>query len=226
MDKRVFIDTIRSAGIVGEGGAGFPAHVKYAASVDVIVANGCECEPLLHTDAYLMCHEARAIGQGMRALGEAAGASRLVLGVKKKHTSLIPFLGETLAPFGVELFLLDDFYPAGDEQVLLREITGKSVPALGLPLHVGAIVANVGTLARVGAALADGSPFTDKLLTVTGEVGRPGVIRAPLGTPLVSCLEFCGNLLPRDPVFIIGGPMMGRFVAGVAFRQIINCPGE
>ena len=214
MDKQNFINAIRAAGIVGEGGAGFPAHVKYDASVDTIVANGCECEPLLHTDRHIMHHEGVSLGRAMRALGDAVGASRLVLGIKKKHGDIIPRLRDDVAPFGVELFLLDDFYPAGDEQVLLREVTGRSVPPLGIPLHAGAVVANVGTLARVNAALA-GVPFTDKLLTVTGEVSRPGVLRAPLGTPLLSCLDFCGGPLPPDPVFVIGGPMMGRVVAGI-----------
>ncbi|MDR1124621.1 MAG: SLBB domain-containing protein [Deltaproteobacteria bacterium] len=214
MDKQNFIDTVRSAGIVGEGGAGFPAHVKYDASVDTVIANGCECEPLLHTDLHILCHEGAAIGRAMRALGDAAGASRLVLGLKKKHMGVASRLREELAAFGVDVFLLDDFYPAGDEQILLREVTGRSVPPLDIPLRAGAIVANVGTLARVSAAL-EGKAFTDKILTVAGEVANPGLLRAPLGTPLLSCLERCGGPLPPDPVFIIGGPMMGRIVSGL-----------
>jgi Na+-translocating ferredoxin:NAD+ oxidoreductase RnfC subunit len=113
------------------------------------------------------------------------------------------------------MFLLDDFYPAGDEQILLHEVTGKSVPPLGIPLHAGAVVANVGTLARAGAALEQGTAFTDKVLTVTGEVRQPGVIKAPLGTALVACLDFCGGALPPNPVFVLGGPMMGRVVVGL-----------
>ena len=214
MNKQNFLDAVRSAGIVGEGGAGFPAHVKYDAPVDTIIANGCECEPLLHTDLHVLCREGAGIGRAMRALGDAAGASRLVLGLKKKHGSVIPRLRDELTPFGVETFLLDDFYPAGDEQILLREVTGRSVPPLGIPLHAGAIVANVGTLSRVSGAL-EGKPVTDKFLTVTGEVAGPGVLRAPIGAPLLSCLDFCGGPLPPDPVFIIGGPMMGRIVTGL-----------
>jgi len=214
MNKEAFIEAVRNAGIVGEGGAGFPAHVKYAASADTLIANGCECEPLLHTDHHVMQHYAVGIGRAMQALGDAVGASRRVLGLKEKHTALIPMLRDALAPFGVELFLLDDFYPAGDEQILVREVTGRSVPALGIPLQVGAVVANVGTLADVDAAM-QGIPFTDKFLTVTGEAGRPGIIRAPLGTPLADCLAACGGALPADPVFVLGGPMMGRVVEGL-----------
>jgi len=213
MNKEAFIEAVRKAGIVGEGGAGFPAHVKYAASADTLIANGCECEPLLHTDLYIMQQYAPGIGRAMQALGDTVGASRRILGLKKKHTALIPVLREALGPFGVDLFLLDDFYPAGDEQILVREVTGRSVPPLGIPLQVGAVVANVGTLADVDAAM-QGVPLTDKFLTVTGAAGRPGIIRAPIGTPLTDCLAACGGALPANPVFVIGGPMMGRIVEG------------
>ena len=213
MNKEVFIEAVRAAGLVGEGGAGFPAHVKYAATADTLIANGCECEPLLHTDHHIMRHFGESIGRAMKTLGDAVNAERRVLGVKKKHTDLIPSLREVLGSFGVDLFLMDDFYPAGDEQILVYEITGRSVPALGIPLNVGAVVANVGTLADVDAALG-GTPMTDKFLTVTGEAGTPGIIRAPLGTPLGDCLEACGGARPSDPVFVLGGPMMGRVVQG------------
>ena len=215
MNKEAFIEAVRSAGIVGEGGAGFPAHVKYAATADTVIANGCECEPMLHTDQHIMRQHGEEIGRAMQALGDAVGASRRVLGLKKKHGDLIPRLQEQLATFNVELFLLDDFYPAGDEQILVREITGRSVPPLGIPLHVGAVVANVGTLRDVDAALR-GLPLSDKYLTVTGEAARPGILRAPLGTPLTDCLEACGGALTAQPVFVLGGPMMGRVVEGLA----------
>ena len=214
MNKDQFLTAVRAAGIVGEGGAGFPAHVKYAAQAEIVIANGCECEPLLHTDQYILHTQAKAVGNAMLMLAKATGATRTVLGIKAKHRSLVEELRPTMQECGVELALLPDFYPAGDEQILVKEITGKSVPPLGLPLHVGAIVANVGTLASVHAALA-GSPVTDKFLTVTGEVSRPGVLKAPLGTPLMDCLAACGGALPKNPVFILGGPMMGRVVAGL-----------
>lgn len=225
MDKLSFLQKIQSSGIVGEGGAGFPAHVKYDANVDIVIANGCECEPLLHTDHHIMKHRGPQIGRAMQVLGEVTGATKLVLGIKAKHKDIIPQLRKEIAPFGVTLHLLDDFYPAGDEQILVQEVTGKSVPPMGIPLNVGAIVANVGTLANVYAALGEdpssaelgvGSPVTEKILTITGEVPSPGVLQAPLGTPLTECLNMCGGALPQNPVFILGGPMMGRVVTGLA----------
>jgi len=215
MDKQAFLDAVRAAGIVGEGGAGFPAHVKYAATVDTVIANGCECEPLLHTDQHLILSHAREIVAALLVLKEATEASRAVVALKRKYTRSIAVLREVIGSAPVELALLDNFYPAGDEQALVREVTGKSVPPLGLPLHVGCVVANVGTLFSVAGALGLAGaphPFISKTLTVTGEVKNPGVLTAPLGTPLIECLAAAGGSITTDPVFILGGPMMGRVV--------------
>jgi Na+-translocating ferredoxin:NAD+ oxidoreductase RnfC subunit len=214
MEKAAFLEAVTNAGVVGAGGAGFPAHVKYAADADTVIANGCECEPLLHTDQHIMIHHAQNVLNALRYLSDLAGASRAVLALKGKHGELVAQLHPLAGEYGVELFLLEDFYPAGDEQILVREVTGRSVPPLGIPLNVGTIVANVGTLADVDAALG-GKAVTQKFLTVTGEVSSPAVMRAPLGTDLSKCLEAAGGALSADPVFIIGGPMMGRMVEGL-----------
>ena len=214
MDKKMFLESVKNGGIVGEGGAGFPSHVKYAAEADTVIANWCECEPLLHTDHHIMANHAESVVKALSTLGKTAGATRTVLSLKSKHTGIIPILRQVTEAYGVELFLLDDFYPAGDEQILVREVTGRSVPPLGIPLNVGAVVANVGTLADVSAAL-EGKPYTHKFLTITGEVQNPVVVRAPLGTALSKCLESAGGALPQNPIFIIGGPMMGRVVEGM-----------
>ncbi len=211
MNKEAFIQAVRDAGIVGEGGAGFPAHVKYAASADTVIANGCECEPLLHSDHHMMAHFSTSLFRALRALSEAVGASRTVLGMKKKHTDIIPALQKEAVSFGIEVFLLDDFYPAGDEQILVREVTGRSVPPLGIPLHVGVVVANVATLVHVDEAM-QGKAITMKTITVTGAVRNPSVLTAPIGTPLSACLDACGGAVPAQPAYVIGGPMMGRVI--------------
>lgn len=216
MDKTTFLEAVKAAGIVGEGGAGFPAHVKFAATVDTVIANGCECEPLLHTDQHIIQHHAAELVDAFLALKEATGATRAVIGLKRKYTQTIEILRQTIGSRPVELGLLENFYPAGDEQILVREITGRSVPPLGLPLQVGCVVSNVGSLVSVARALGmDGKgnrPFTQKVVTVTGEVKNPGVLEAPLGTSLMDCLAAAGGSKVQDPVFILGGPMMGRMV--------------
>ena len=211
MDKASFLAAIENAGVVGEGGAGFPAHVKYAATADTVIANGCECEPLLHTDRHIMLHDADALVAGLEGLGAAVGATRRVLAVKRKQTQAIGVLRAAMGAKDIELALIDDFYPAGDEQILTRELTGRSVPPQAIPLAVGVVVANVGTLVSVTQALA-GRPVTSKVLTVAGAVGKAGVLRAPVGTSLVECLAAAGGATIADPVYILGGPMMGRVV--------------
>ena len=195
MTKEAFITTIRNAGIVGEGGAGFPSHVKYAAAADTVIANGCECEPRLHTDLRHMANSAQGIARALAGLASATGARRGIFALKKKQRALIPLVREACANFGLEPALLEDFYPAGDEQVLVRELTGKSPPPLGIPLQVGCIVANVGTLASVDAAVQNGRAVTHKSLTVTGEAARPGTMRVPLGAAMSECLALAGGAL-------------------------------
>ncbi|MDR3438602.1 4Fe-4S dicluster domain-containing protein [Telmatospirillum sp.] len=211
MDKQVFLAAVKAAGIVGEGGAGFPSHVKYAAAAETVIANGCECEPMLHTDQHHMLHHADRIVQALSRLKEVTGAGRGVIALKRKYVRATEVLTAAIGSLPIELALLDNFYPAGDEQVLVREVTGRTVPPLGLPLQVGVVVANVGTLVSVSRAM-EGEPLTHKYLTITGEVGNPGIVHAPIGTPLSACLAAAGGSAVADPVYVIGGPMMGRMV--------------
>ena len=153
MDTDAFIGMIRDAGVVGEGGAGFPAHVKYAASVETVIANGCECEPLLYSDQYVMENHAPEIVGALRALVRATGASRGVIAIKQKYTAAAKAFYPLLDDASLELVQLDNFYPAGDEHVLVHEVTGQTIPPLGLPKEVGALVANVGSLYSVNGAL-------------------------------------------------------------------------
>ncbi len=211
MSSHDLISAVRQAGVVGEGGAGFPAHVKYQARVETVIANGCECEPLLHSDQHLMLNHAAEIVAALEKVMAATGARRGVIATKEKYAPVVAAFRQAMAGRGLELATLDNFYPAGDEQILVREITGRSIPPLGLPKEVGALVANVGTLAAVHRALA-GRPVTHKVLTVTGEVARPAVLRAPIGTPVEECVRHCGGATTPDAVFMLGGPMMGRFL--------------
>lgn len=202
---------VRAAGVVGEGGAGFPAHVKFAAPAGTVIANGCECEPLLYTDQHLMTARAASVVRGLRAVADAVGARRAVVAIKAKYAEAAKALAGPASEAGVEVVGLENFYPAGDEHILVREVTGRSIPPLGLPREVDALVSNVGTLVSVDNALA-GKPVTRKTLTVTGEAARPGVVEAPIGASMAACLDFCGGPTVGDPVFILGGPMMGRLV--------------
>ena len=204
------IDQIRQAGVVGCGGAGFPTHVKLNAKPEIFIVNGAECEPLLRTDRYLMIHESERLVAGVELICEALGITNGCIALKKTYKEEIAALRETIARRHsyVRLHLMDSFYPAGDEQVVVYEVTGKVVPPAGIPLDVGAVVDNVATVIAVYDA-ARGIPFTDKYVTVTGEVREPVVVKVPVGTSVRRCIELAGGPARRDVMVVMGGPMMG-----------------
>jgi Na+-translocating ferredoxin:NAD+ oxidoreductase RnfC subunit len=203
------IDQVRQAGVVGAGGGGFPAHVKFAAKADIVIGNGAECEPLLHKDAAVIEHRAREVVRGMELVMDAVGAREGVLGVKEKKKAVVAAAQSACEGSRVRVHLLGDYYPAGDEYDLVFAVTGKLIPPQGLPLQVGAVVSNVETLAQVAAA-AEGRAVTHKMVTIAGAVATPSTFEVPLGTSYRDLLAAAGGATCEDPVLQIGGMMMGR----------------
>jgi Na+-translocating ferredoxin:NAD+ oxidoreductase RnfC subunit len=203
------IERVRRAGVVGAGGGGFPAHVKFAAKADIVIGNGAECEPLLHKDAAVIEHQARDVVRGIERVMEAVGAGEGVLGIKEKKKAVVAAAREACEGTRVRVHLLGDYYPAGDEYDLVFAVTGKLIPPQGLPLHVGAVVSNVETLAQVAAAV-DGRPVTRKMVTVAGAVAQPSTFEVPLGVSYRDLIAAAGGATCDDPVLQIGGMMMGR----------------
>lgn len=204
-------EIIRNAGVVGAGGAGFPTHVKINSMADIVLANGAECEPLLRVDRLMMQHYPHKIVKGLKAIMESTGAESGVICLKKKYHDAIEALQRAIAgEKNIRLFMMDSYYPAGDEQQMVYEVTGKVVPTGGVPLDVGAVVDNVSTMINIANAL-DGAPVTDKYVTVGGEVGRPITIRVPVGTPVKTLIkEAQGPESMEGYTLIIGGPATGR----------------
>lgn len=206
-------DKVRAAGVVGAGGAGFPTHVKLDAKVELVLCNGASCEPLLDSDPWLMTHRAAEVIQGLSLAMEAVGAAKGLVCIKKKHPEAIDALNEALAAFGageaMGVFELDDYYPAGDEQVLVHQVTGRVVPEGGIPLMVGVVVSNTESLVNIAAA-QKGQPVVDRYLTVCGEVARPLVAKVPLGISLAEVIDLAGGAKISDFEVVDGGPMMGK----------------
>ena len=203
------IEQTRKAGVVGAGGGGFPAHVKFAAKAEIVIGNGAECEPLLHKDAAVIEHRAREVVRGMELVMDQVGAREGVLGIKEKKKAVVAAAQEACAGSRVRVHLLGDYYPAGDEYDLVFAVTGKLIPPQGLPLHVGAVVSNVETLAQVAAA-ALGRPVTHKMVTIAGAVAHPSTFDVPLGASYRDLIAAAGGATCADPVLQIGGMMMGR----------------
>jgi Na+-translocating ferredoxin:NAD+ oxidoreductase RnfC subunit len=204
------LQKIEAAGVVGAGGAGFPAHVKANCKADTIIANGAECEPLLNVDQYVMRDHAEDIVAGMQAVMQATGAKKGVICTKEHYHDSVAALQKAVKDKnGISLKLFDSTYPAGDEQVMTYEVTGKVVPTGGLPLDVGAVVFNVSTLKNIAGALSD-IPVTNKTVTVTGEVKTPLTINVPIGTAIQKLIDHAnGPKQSTGYVAIIGGPCMG-----------------
>lgn len=200
---------VRDAGVVGAGGAGFPTHVKLDAQVEYVLANGAECEPLLHKDAELTIAHVDQVLKGMALSMEATGAKKGIFGIKAKKKKAVAVLEKATEQTPVQVQLFGDYYPAGDEYVLVYECTGRLIPAGGIPLQVGAIVHNSETLFNMAEAV-EGRPVTKKILTVTGEVKNPMSLAVPIGITLQELIEIAGGATTHDYTAFVGGLMMGK----------------
>lgn len=204
-----FARALRRAGVVGAGGAGFPAYVKAASRADTVIVNAAECEPLLHKDLELFLRHTDAVLDGLDLLMASVGAKRGVVGVKGKHKVLVAKLEEavTRRP-GVEVRRLKDVYPAGDEYCLVYEATGRLIPPGGIPIQVGVVVNNVETLYNMSRAARE--PVVDTYFTVAGAVKKPVTVKVPVGTPYSEAVRLAGGATVREYAALDGGAMMGK----------------
>lgn len=208
---RTGMERIMAAGVVGAGGAGFPTHIKLNNKAGIVIANGVECEPLLRADRLVMENYPEKVADGLRIAMDICGAERGVICLKGKNRLAVERLTKAVENMEkLSLHLLESYYPAGDEQQILYEVTGKVVPPGGLPISIGAVVLNVSTLAGISEALRD-IPVTNRLVTVAGEVKNPVTLNAPIGTPLKELVAIAGG--PGESgryAMLVGGPVMGR----------------
>lgn len=202
-----YIKRIQDAGIVGAGGAGFPTHVKLNCQSDLVIINGAECEPLLRVDQQLMEFSSQDVVDGLKIAMAQTGATKGVICLKGKYANAIVNLEEIIKDESrIEIKIIKDYYPAGDEVQLVYEVTKKVVPLMGIPIDVGVVVINVLTSIQI----ARNEPVTERVITVAGAVAKPLTFIAPLGTSFRSLIKECGG--PEDfenYSIIVGGPMMG-----------------
>ena len=223
--KEDALTRIREAGIVGMGGAGFPAHVKLSPppgkNIDLIIANGAECEPYLTIDEAAMTAKSDLLVQGLAIVMKITGVGRAVIGVEDNKKDLIPLIEREmrLAEFAgdISIGLCRTRYPQGGEKMLITALTGREVPSGGLPMDAGCIVHNVGTLIAIAEAFYRGKPLIDRELTVSGGACKtPKNIRAPIGACLKDMpVEFMDIDHAKLAKILFGGPMMGTAVASL-----------
>ena len=215
MDLKELSNILQQNGIVGAGGAGFPTYAKLNENAETLILNCAECEPLLRLHRQLLEKYAQEIVETFHLIGQAVGAKELVIGIKKAYTKTIDALNGVIGAYPeVRLGLLDEVYPAGDEVVLIYEVTKKVVRPGGLPIEQGVAVFNVETVYNAYRAINQSTPVVDKLVSVVAEVDHPVTVRVPIGTTIEDTVKLAGGITTKNPVYFIGGPMMGFIGSG------------
>lgn len=215
MEMKELSSIMQKNGIVGAGGAGFPSYAKLNENAETLILNCAECEPLLRLHRQLLEKYAQEIVDTFHMIGEAVGAKELIIGIKKAYTKTIDALNTVTGSYPeVRLGLLDEVYPAGDEVVLIYEVTKKVVRPGGLPIECGVAVFNVETVYNVYRAVNQEMPVADKLVSVVAEVEHPVTVRVPIGTSIEETVRLAGGITTENPVYFIGGPMMGFIGSG------------
>ncbi|MBE6956929.1 MAG: electron transport complex subunit RsxC [Ruminococcaceae bacterium] len=217
-DLASFQQAVRDSGLVGLGGAGFPAAIKLAPKnldeIDTLIINGAECEPYITSDNRCMQEDTDFILDGIRAVMKHLDIPRCIIGIEANKPEEIAKLAAAAADMPVEVKRLPETYPQGAEKVLIETCTGREVPFPGLPSDVGVVVLNITSVAFIGKYLKTGMPLVTKRLTVDGDIVKnPGNVEVIIGTPVRELLEFCGGLTEEPGKVLYGGPMMGLCLA-------------
>ncbi|PLW81905.1 electron transport complex subunit RsxC [Kineobactrum sediminis] len=229
-EPSALLEKIRSAGIAGMGGAGFPTAVKLAgkpgAGITTLIINGTECEPYITADDILMQERAADILAGVDIMRHILKPQEILFGIEDNKPAAIAALKTAAAGSDVEIITFPTKYPSGGEKQLIEILTGKQVPSGGLPADIGVICQNVGTAVAVRNAVIYGRPLISRITTVTGDaVTAPGNFEVLLGTPMAHLLALAGFSAEKCERLIMGGPMMGFTVSGaeVPVVKTTNC---
>jgi len=215
------VAAVQQAGVVGLGGAAFPAHVKLAPpsdqQIDTLLINGCECEPYLTSDHRVMVEHSERVHLGIRIMLHCLGISRAVVGIEYNKPDAIEAMRATIpADLDIEVRGLEAKYPQGAEKMLIKALLDREVPSGGLPGKVGVVVQNVGSVATLAEVFETGLPLIERIVTVTGPgVREPANWIVPVGTKLRDLIAGSGGLTDDANEIIFGGPMMGVAVASL-----------
>ncbi|MDE5688111.1 MAG: electron transport complex subunit RsxC [Paramuribaculum sp.] len=217
-DSAVTAEEIREiagkCGVVGLGGATFPSRIKLSppkdSAIDTIVINGAECEPYLTCDDALMREYSQEIVRGSEYMMRACGAERVLIGIEDNKPEAIAAMADACGSSGVQVAVLRTKYPQGGEKQLVQALTGRTIGSGCLPASVGVVVHNVATARALYRAVKFGEPVMERIITVAGDVARPGNYLVPVGTRISSVIDMAGGIREDEVKVILGGPMMGR----------------
>ena len=211
MEMTELVEIMKNAGVCGAGGAGFPTYAKLDKRADTIILNCAECEPLLKLHRQGLEKYAHEIMSTLQVIADTLDAQKAIIAVKGSYTNAVNAVKANLDAFKkVEIGILPETYPAGDEVVTIYETTGRVVPPGSLPIMIGVCVFNVETILNVYNAMQNKGPVTAKYITIAGEVKNPITLKAPLGITYAELIEMAGGTTVSDYALIAGGPMTGR----------------
>ena len=231
LQKEEIIEKIKDAGVVGLGGATFPSHVKLSVprgkKAEYLVINGVECEPYLTADHALMLEKGHELMIGIQILKKALGVDYALMGIENNKPDAIEHLTKLSSEYkGIEIYALKVKYPQGGEKQLIKALLGREVPSGGLPIDVGVVAFNVGTVLAVYEAIQKNRPLFERVVTVTGKsLKKPSNFKVRIGTPVSVLIEAAGGL-PEDTGKIInGGPMMGKALSDTSIPVVKGSSG-
>jgi len=208
-------EIIREAGMVGMGGATFPTHIKMAPPgekpIHTFILNGAECEPFLTADHRVMLEQSEEIVTGMQIAMKVLGVNKGYIGIEENKPDAITAMKKACQGISsLEVIALQTKYPQGAEKTLISVICGQEIPSGGLPMDVGVVVQNVGTVVAIANAVEKGIPLIERVTTVTGgAIQEPQNLLLRIGTTFSQAVTLCGGFLQPPVKVIMGGPMMG-----------------
>ncbi len=224
--KEEALERIKQAGVVGMGGASFPAHVKLNPpkdkKIDFVLLNAAECEPYLTCDERTLIESADKVIDGLAIELHLTGAKGIIA-LEDNKAYITDSLNAEIAKQGlsekISVCLVKTKYPQGAEKFIVSACTGREIPSAKLPADAGCIISNVGTVCAISDAFRLGKPVVERTLTISGEaVEKPVNIRVPVGTVVSSLMPEVFTLKENAAVKIIsGGPMMGFAMCSADF---------
>ncbi len=226
LSREELLRRVKNAGIVGMGGAGFPTHIKLSppaeAKIDTLIINGAECEPYLTVDHRLMVEHAEEIIEGVKIILTILGINRAFIGIEMNKPDAIEKMEKAARDnregFEINVAPLKVKYPQGSEKQLIEAITGRKVPAFGLPFDVGVVVQNIGTTRAIYEAVVFNKPVVEKVVTFSGKaLARQANLKVRIGTKVSDVVEYLGGIKPGLKKVVIGGPMMGFAISTLDF---------
>ncbi|MFW5727249.1 MAG: electron transport complex subunit RsxC [Spirochaetia bacterium] len=216
LSDKELLEIISENGIVGLGGATFPSHVKFSIpkgkKAELFVVNGVECEPYLTIDHRLMLEKTDELFEGVKIIQKILKPERVAIGIEENKPDAIEHIQKRAKQLELplEVVTLKLRYPQGDEKLLLKALTGQEVPSGGLPIDIGAVVSNAGTVYSIYEAVAYGKPLIERLVTVSGgAIKHPANLKVRIGTPIGELIEECGGFTEVPEKIVAGGPMTG-----------------